>query len=188
MMGRISRGLLKISRGWLVLVTILVMVLFLVLVLPGQAEKSREETGSSRSPDTSLYYTPAQLYQIAQEYGQEGRQAYIKTRWTFDLIFPLVYTGFLAVGISWFYSRLPGWKATWGSSNLLPLLGGLFDYLENGAASWVMAIYPTRLAGLAQLTVFFTAGKWALISLAFLAYFILGAGAFFAWIKRGPAR
>jgi hypothetical protein len=187
MIKRISKWVLHISRGWLALGTTLLMVLFLILVLPSQSGKSLEDTGSSRSPDTAFFYTPEELYQIAQEYGQVGRQAYIKTRWTFDLIFPLVYTSFLAVGISWFYQHLSGWKEIWRYGNLVPILGGIFDYLENGAASWVMAIFPARLPGLAQLTVIFSLGKWILISLAFLIYIIFGVGAFAGRVKKKPA-
>lgn len=180
----ISENIHHISRGWVAILSILIMVFFMIFVLPNQSEKSLEETGSSRSPDTSFFYTPEELYQIADDYGQEGRQAYIKSRWTFDLGFPLVYVFFLTVGISWFYRFLTSWKLFWKFGNLLPILGGVFDYLENGAATWVMYIYPTRLAGLAQLTVFFTITKWSLIFLSFLVYFILGIGSLFAWIKQ----
>jgi len=184
MLRTISEKIHHISLGWVALLSILIMVLFMIFVLPNQSERSLEVTGSSQSPDTSFFYTSEELYQMADDYGQEGRQAYIKSRWTFDLVFPLVYVSFLAVGISWFYRFLTDWKEFWKFGNLLPILGGVFDYLENGAATWVMNIFPTRLAGLAQLTAFFSITKWILISLAFLVYFILGAGSLLARVKQ----
>ena len=180
----ISDKIHLISRGWTAFLSLLIMVLFMLFVLPNQSEKSLEDTGSSQSPDTSFFYTPEELYQIADEYGQDGRQAYIRARWTFDLAFPLVYVAFLTIGISWFYRFLTSWKDFWKFGNIFPILGGVFDYLENGAASWLMYIYPSRLAGLAQLTVIFTITKWILITISFLVYFTFGIGSFYAWLRQ----
>ncbi len=180
----ISAKIHQISTTRAMIISLTIMVLFMVFVLPKQSENSSIETGSTRSPDTSFFYLPEELYQIANEYGPEGRQAYIKTRWTFDLIFPLVYVFFLSVGISWFSKSITGWKDFWKNGNLFPLLAGLFDYLENGAATWVMNIYPDRLSGLAYLTSIFSLTKWAVISLAFLVLFIFAIGALVARQKK----
>ncbi len=184
MLRTISDRIYQLSSGWIVSLSILIMILFLVFVLPDQAENSRKETGSSLSPDTSFFYSAEELYQIADEYGEAGRQAYINARWTFDLIFPLVYVFFLAAGISWFSRSLTSWSDLWKMGNLVPVFGGIFDYLENGAATWVMSIYPARLAALPLLAAFFTVTKWILISLAFLLYFILVGGAGYKWAKQ----
>ena len=184
MLKTISKKIHHISTGWVTALSILIMALFMIFVLPAQAEKSIVDTSSSRSPDTSFFYSPEELYQMADDYGQEGRQAYIRSRWTFDLIFPLVYVFFLSVGISWFYRFSTHWKQYWIFGNLLPILGGIFDYLENIAATLIMYYYPTRLPGIAQVSVFFSATKWGLIFLGFLVYFILGLGYFYALIKQ----
>ena len=173
-----SNWLHKVSRTWLLLASLGLMILFMIFVLPSQAQKSSQEIGSDRSPDTSFFYTPEELYQLAEEYGTDGRQAYIRARWTFDLIFPLVYTVFLTVGISWFSQRITGWHQSWRLANLLPLLGGIFDLLENTATSLAMSLYPAKV----QLVLFsaslFTPVKWILVSLSFLPYFALGT----AWL------
>jgi hypothetical protein len=179
-----SEWIHKISSGRVVLLTIFVMLLFVSIVLPNQAEKSLQETGSARSPDTSFFYQIDELYQIAEEYGEEGRQAYIRSRWTFDLLFPLVYTAFLTVGVSWFLNQSGDLPQVWRLSNLLPILGCGFDYLENGAASWLMAIYPEKLTGLAQATAALSLLKWVLIGMAFLVYFLSAISIFASWIKK----
>ena len=184
MIKRFSNWIVQRSKGWLTLAGVLIMILFMIFVLPDQASKSLEITGSSSSPDTSFFYTPSDLYQIAEEYGISGRQAYIRSRWTFDLIFPLVYVLFLATGISWLYTSLSTQDTRWGLSNLLPILGGIFDYLENVATSFVMAIYPDKIITLAVAAAGFTLLKWILISLAFLAYLILFFWAIINWIQR----
>lgn len=178
MFKKLSTWLLKISSTWLMIASLLLMVGFMIFVLPAQAAEANRESGSDRSPDTSFFYTPEDLYQMAEEYGANGRQAYIRARWTFDLVFPLVYTCFLAVGISWFIQRLTGWADTLKLTNLLPLLGGLFDLLENSAATLAMSRYPAKPLILLSAASIFTPIKWVLVSAGFIPYFIFG----FAWL------
>lgn len=174
----LSDGLQKISKTWLMLASLLLMIGFMIFVLPAQAADAALESGSERSPDTSLYYSPEDLYQMAEEYGENGRQAYIQARWTFDLVFPLVYTCFLAVGISWFSQRLTGWADTWKLANLLPVLGGFFDLLENSATTLAMARFPARWPFVLSAASVLTPIKWVLVSASFLPYFVFGV----AWL------
>ena len=178
MFKNISAWLLKLSSTWLMIASLLLMIGFMIFVLPAQAADAVQESGSERSPDTSFFYTPEDLYQMAEDYGTNGRRAYIQARWTFDLIFPLVYTCFLAVGISWFIQRLAGWADTLKLTNLLPLLGGLFDLLENSAATLAMSRYPGKPLILLNAASIFTPIKWVLVSMSFIPYFVFG----FAWI------
>jgi hypothetical protein len=184
MIASLSNWINKISTGWIVISTLMIMVLFTALVLPNQARISIEETGSSVSPDTTLFYTPDEIYQIAESYGPNGRLAYLKARWTFDLIFPLVYVGFLTTGISWFYHRNPLQKESWRFVNLFPVFGGVFDYLENLATSLIMYIFPTRFPGAAFLSAVFSGIKWSLIVLSFLVYLYLLVIFFIQWITK----
>jgi hypothetical protein len=59
---RVSEWLYRVSTGRAVLAAIVLFLLFLRLVLPYQAARSREETGADVSPDQSLLYTPADLF------------------------------------------------------------------------------------------------------------------------------
>jgi len=184
MLNKLSSWLRKKSTGWLVIGSLIIMLLFTILVLPSQAEVSRESTGSTTSPDTSLYYSPEDLYKIAEIYGPDGRQAYIYARWTFDLIFPLVYVSFLAIGLSWFSKQLNTSSKIWNLVNLIPLLSGLLDYLENSATSLVMYLYPARWPGVAFLASIFTLLKWSTIVVSFIGYFYYGGATLIALLKR----
>ncbi len=188
MIASLSKWINKISTGWIVISTLMIMVLFTVLMLPNQARISLEETGSSESPDTSLFYSPDEIYQIAESYGPDGRLAYIKARWTFDLIFPLVYVGFLTTGISYFYHHNPRQKELWRFVNLIPVFGGVFDYLENLAISLIMYIFPTQFPGAAFLSAVFSGIKWSLILLSFLVYLYLSVIFFIQWISLTRSR
>jgi hypothetical protein len=164
---KISTGLEKVSTGWVTLVALVIMLLFMVFVLPGQSSKAVQNTGSSQSPDTSLWYSATTLYQMAESYGPQGRQAYIQARFTFDLVFPLVYTFFLVTAISWLFKHAFPADSLWRLSNLVPLLGMFFDFLENIATSLVMASYPAKLPLVAFLAPIFTLIKWIFVTGSF---------------------
>ena len=184
MLTHLSNWVQQKSSGWMMIGSLVIMLLFTILVLPAQAKISLDNTGSSEIPDTSLLYTPAEIYQMAENYGSDGRLAYIYARWTFDLVFPFVYVGFLITGISWFLKQLPTTKKAWQFANLLPITAGLFDYLENSATSLVMYLYPAQWTGIALLAAIFSVSKWGFILLSFIGYIFFGAAAFIRWLKR----
>ena len=179
MVKRISDWLSRVSTGWVALAALIIFLLFTTLVLPQQAVKSEQETGSAISPDTSFFYAPADLYRIAESYGEEGRQAYIRARFTFDLAWPLVYTLFLATAISWVFGKAFAPDSPWQQANLAPLVGALFDYLENLSTSLVMLRFPDQRPVVDALAPVFTACKWLLLGASFLL--LLGGVVFAAW-------
>ncbi len=174
-MNGFSIWLRKISTTWLMITTLLFMIAFMAFVLPGQSAEASQHSGKAGSPDLSFFYSPEKLKEMASDYGIEGRQAYIQARWTFDLVFPLVYASFLTVGISWFINRLDNLPAILQLSNLVPILGGILDLLENTGTSLSMAQFPDPDPFWLILASFATPVKWILVSGSFILYFILGA-------------
>lgn len=160
---RLSDWIHRVSNGWVALASLIVFLLFTALVLPGQASRAVADTADAGSPDMSFYYTAEDLYQMAEAYGEEGRRAYVTTRFSFDVIWPLVYTVFLGTGISWVYRRSFALGSRWQRANLAPVLGALFDYLENGSTSLVMIRYPSPTAIVDVLAAAFTMVKWVLV-------------------------
>ena len=180
---RLSDWLRKASTGWVTLTAVVFFLLFTALVLPNQAARSEAETGDVGSPDTSLFYTPEDLYQWAEAYGAEGRAAYIRARLTFDVLWPLVYTVFLGTAISWIYGKAFPAESGWQRLNLVPVLGALFDYLENAATSIVMGRYPNQTPGIDVLASVFTLVKWILVGGSFVVL-VIGIGVGLArWVK-----
>lgn len=181
---RISNWLSRVSRGWVALAALAIFLLFSALVLPNQAARSEAESGDAGSPDMSLFYTPAELYRLAEAYGAQGREAYIRARFTFDLVWPLVYTLFLSTAISWVYGKGVGADSAWQRANLAPLLGALFDYLENVSTSAVMWRYPSRTAVVDTLAPIFTLVKWAFVGGSFALLAFGGGVAIWRWATR----
>jgi hypothetical protein len=168
---RISDWLRQVTNGWVALSALVIFLLFSALVLPGQSAVSETNTGNAGSPDTSFYYSAEDLYHMAEMYGEQGRAAYVRARYTFDVIWPVVYTVFLSTAISWVYGRAFTPHSRWQRANLTPMLGALFDYLENLAASVVMIRYPDRTSVVDTLAPVFTLVKWVFVGGSFALLF-----------------
>lgn len=159
-MKKLSQWIQQRVTGWAALVGLVIFVLFVALVLPRVAE-----TGETAvpTPDTMLTYSASTLYQMAEGLGEEGRASFIRARWTFDVIWPLVYTFFQVTAVTWLARRAFAKESPWQKLNLLPLAAMLFDFLENSATSLVMARYPAETAVIAPLAGILTLIKWLLV-------------------------
>jgi hypothetical protein len=165
MLKQFSDWLYTITTGWLTILAVIVFILFSALVLPGQSRSAPQTEAGT--PDLSFYYPAQELYHMAEALGQAGREAYIRARFTFDLVWPLVYTFLLVTTISWVYQRVVAAESPWRLINLLPVLGMCGDYLENISTSLVMWRYPLSTFVLDWMAGVFTALKWLLIAGSF---------------------
>lgn len=172
-MVRLSGRLDRISKGWVALLAVAIFFVFTPLVLPGQAARFEEVAGSGPSPDQSFLYTPADLYRMAEAFGPEGRDAYVRARWTFDVVWPIVYTFALFTAISWLGKKAFPEASRWRLLNLVPVVGLLLDYLENICASIVMARYPAQTPVVDLLATIFTPLKWVFVVGSFVVLAIV---------------
>lgn len=184
MMIKLSAQLRKISTGPVTLVALISISLFMVLVLPAQSNRDKDSTTGAASPDLSLFYSPDELYQMAEDYGPEGRTNFIRVRWTFDVAWPLVYTFFLVTSISWLVGRVFPRTSRWQLANLAPLLAAALDFLENISNSLVMARYPLKTPVIATLAPYFTLFKWLAVGASFAVLFIGVVAALRAGLRR----
>lgn len=184
---RLSETLRRFSGTWVTLIALAIFVLFTALVLPRQAAQAEAYTAGVGSPDTSLFYSARELYDMAEAYGEEGRRLYVRSRFTFDLVWPLVYALFLTTSISWTYSRVFATDSLWQLANLVPLLGAVLDFLENGSASLVMVRFPAPTPVVDVMAPIFTLLKWTCVG----GSFVLLALGLLAYVRRrigGTAR
>jgi len=162
-----SNWLYEQSSGRVALIALIIFGIFMVFVLPGQAEQAEAIAPGVGSPDTTFLYGTRDLYSMAEGYGAEGRAAYIDARFTFDLVFPVIYGFFLVTAVSWMGGRVIPPASRWRSANLLPVLGVVFDFLENSMASIVMARYPAQTAVIDAFTPLFSVLKWICVGGSF---------------------
>lgn len=179
---RISVWLHRVSTGWATLLALVVFVLFMGLVLPRQAADAEVAAEGTGSPDTSLWYTPRELYEMAAAYGAQGREAYIRARFTFDLAWPLVYAAFLSTAISWLSRKAFPANTLWQRANLVPVLGMLLDYAENVSTSVIMARYPASTPVIDWLAPLFTLAKRISVGGSFLLLALAAGAATRRWL------
>jgi hypothetical protein len=181
---RLSGWISRVSSGWVALATLAVFLVFSALALPAQAAKAEADAGDAGTPDTSLYYSARDLYRMAEAYGERGRAAYVKARFTFDVVWPVVYTLFLSTAIGWLYGKAFAAHSRWQRANLAPLLGAGFDYLENLSTSVVMLRYPAHTAVVDSLAPLFTVVKWAFVGGSFALLVVGIVAAVWQWIGK----
>ena len=158
---RIEHGLGRVNGGMATIAS-LVFLGFVMGVLPAVAQQGVEQ-GLTQSIDTSMGLSADRLWAIAEGYGPSLRQAYIIQRWTFDVVWPAVYGGFLMISALYLVKQL----RLKGNALLVILiipLAVLADFMENSLVSLVFALYPQRIPGLTELAVLMIPIKWGLVS------------------------
>lgn len=166
-------------------VTVALFVFFLVWVLPDQSTKAAAWTPAGASFDTTFFYTPDQALNMAASWTPEGRLAYIAARWSFDFVWPLVYGAFVMCAWSFALARFPGSQRRLDRSGrppvsrlaFLTLLGPGFDYLENIAATLLLASPQPAPFGYALVAALASAAKWIFVAAGMAGAIILPVAA-----------
>ena len=153
-----------------VLTVLIIFGVFTATVLPNEAIRG-VEAGLTQSIDTNILYSVEDLYLIISGYSREVRLAYIYQRFTFDLIWPLIYGLFIVITTAYLLIKIKIKRL----NNLIyfPLTAILLDFLENISVSILMFIYPIRINAIALLASLFTTLKWITLSYAFIQIIIL---------------
>ena len=167
-MKKLSRFFYKFSNGWVALGALLTFILFAIFILPGFSVESARYSNGIGSPDTTLFYSSADLFSMAEAYGEAGRQAFIDVRWTMDLAYPLIYTLFLVTSASWLLRRVVSSGSKWRLLNLFPLAAFILDLMENSATSLVMLRFPERCLFGQVLAPIISPLKWLAVGGSFL--------------------
>ena len=171
-MYKISRWINNIASTRLLIIFVLALLLFVLLVLPAENKRAISDFGGI-TPDTTFFYRPNDLLTMAEIYGEEGRTQYAVSRLRFDILFPMIYAAALSLSISWFLKRLLKQERKWCFFNLLPVVGALFDLLENLFATIVFSSYPNTAGWLLWITPGFSLLKWIFLGVSILILFDL---------------
>lgn len=123
-----------------VLVLGLLLLLLGLLVLPAAWSDLMRLSGGVPALDSLWYYNTQTGREHLQAYGRDGRQLYLFIELTVNLIFPIVYTLFSLLMVSWLSQKrragVPNWLV------LLLLLPFCFDLLESAGIIWMLLSYP----------------------------------------------
>ncbi|TAK13154.1 MAG: hypothetical protein EPO32_06250 [Anaerolineae bacterium] len=160
MLKKLSDTLYRFATGRNVLIFFLLDALFMFGVMPAAGARLAAATGGVGPLDLNLYYSGAQAVETLGAMGAEGRALYRTIELALDIVYPVAYTLFFSLLISWLFnkglsaqSRLRGW-------NVLPFGGFLFDLLENASIVGMIGLFPAVPPVLASAAGVFTLLKW----------------------------
>jgi hypothetical protein len=97
---------------------------------------------------------------MIEKYGEAGRPLYMRIELTADILYPIIYTLFFGLFLSWLFQRgfLPG--SPMQKLNVMPVGALVFDLLENMGIISMLTLYPSIPAALAWITMIFGSIKW----------------------------
>jgi hypothetical protein len=160
MLDNLSQTLRKYANGWLVLVFLAGEIFFTSYYLPGVQAEMIASSGGNGPIDLLFFYTPAEVFSMVDSYGEDGRASYLTHELTIDVIYPIVYTLFFALLITWLFQRgfSPGSRMQ--KLNVVPFGAFLFDMLENVCIMIMLSAHPSQPVIVAWLGTVFTMIKW----------------------------
>lgn len=133
----------------------------------------KDITGGVGLLDMELLYTPDQAYAHLAGMGEAGRAFDLTHIVPLDLVFPFVYTLFYAITITWLLHKWLPAQSRWHRLNVIPLVGGIADYMENLGIITMLVSWPIQFPDVARFTMAMGLIKFTFIILAMFT--IIGA-------------
>ncbi len=143
----------------------------------------------SYAPETALFdlspagYTHAQALSLLESLGRAGRDAYLFPQLALDFVYPGLFATCFSLMLIWLYSKRIRPNSKWLYLAVIPVLGGLFDYVENILIIRMITTFPDVTKGLVSAASGFTLLKSAFSTASFLLL-ILG----FAFLLKKPPK
>jgi len=175
-------------RNWVGSLSLLVIVVVLssVVSVPQRWLDWAGDGGSWYALDNYRYPPSASaLLMIAGRYTTSGRWIVVADHFTFDLALPIAYASFLAISLSLLVKALFGSRSRALLVAVVPVVGGVFDLLENIGISVICVGYPHDWTiPIARVTGWLTIGKFVGLLASVLCSLCLA----FIWSGRAVSR
>ena len=158
MFSKSAQWLYKIATGKTVILLTIGFLLFVgvtMRLLPILIPASE----SMVSLDDPVFYTPAQVFSILDDWGETGRMQQLWFHMTWDVIVPLWSFLIVGGGSSWLLKRAFAPQSPWRKLNLVAWVT-VFDLLENFSLAGLVLFYAQRPNWLAWLKNAFTMIKY----------------------------
>ena len=172
MLNNVSERFYKWTKGWLVLILLVLDGFFSGFLLPLVQGIMQDGRGGVQPLDLMLFATPEKTYAMIERYGEFGRIFYRNVELTVDIVYPIVYLFFFGLLISWLFQRGFAPTSPMRKYNIMPLGAWFFDLLENIVIVILLSIFPSQPAGLAWLLTLLTTVKWAFAGASILLILI----------------
>ncbi len=119
----------------------------------------------SFAPDSILFdmspsgYSYGQAVQLLESLGQEGRNLYLMVQLPLDFIYPGLFAISYALMLTWLFKKLVTHNSKLFLLIFIPVLAGLFDYMENLSIIAMLNNFPDVSEGLVRIASVFTIAK-----------------------------
>jgi hypothetical protein len=161
--------IIKNIEGKRVLILFIVTNIIYVFMLAVTIPKVMSFSNGMKLPDMlPTGYSAEYINTLLSNLGREGRNAYLFNQIPVDMVYPFLFGASWCLVLAWFLDKLGKLNGLMIYLCLLPLLAGLFDYLENTGMIVILNRYPDNPDFLTQATSVFTILKSVLSTFYFI--------------------
>ena len=161
MLNTISQKFHAWATGWRVFILFILESLMMFYIMPLAAGIMAFAANNSVMPlDLMFFYTPEQAFEMIERYGEAGRSIYFRIELTADIIYPIIYTLFYGLLLSWLFQRAFKADSNMQKWNVMPVGAWFFDMLENAGIVSMLSMYPSIPDLIPWLTMIFGSLKW----------------------------
>lgn len=175
MIQSLSTYIRRFATGRIILAFFLLMLVFAAYIVPNLQKTLEASSGGNGPIDLLFSYSPETAYSMIASYGEAGRAAYLRFAVSSDIAYPVVYSIFFALSLTWLLLRCAAPSSKWQWLNLLPFGSWAFDWLENLNLATMLARYPDTVEMAARIGSVCTSIKWMFGLAAIVA--LVGAAA-----------
>ena len=175
MLNKLSDFFWNIADWKTFLLGFILYMIFGGYIMPQGVRMFQEVSGKSdvQVMDLQFCYSPEKARSIIGDYGHEGRTLAVKFGLIADTVYPMAYTFYFIIILTWILKGLSAYGVRYKHVHLFPLLILLIDYCENINLANLFRTYPNFSDMQVYIASFFTSLKWSLVGV--LAVLILCA-------------
>lgn len=154
----ISNAFYRWAKGWLILLLLVLEMFFAGFLMPLIQGMLQGGSGGIAPLDLMIFAGPDEIFSMIARYGDVT--FYRNVELTVDILYPIVYTLFFSLAISWLFQRGFSPSNPVRRWNVLPLGAWFFDLLENLTIVALLSLYPMQPSALAWLLFVLTLVKF----------------------------
>ena len=138
-----KKMLVKMSNWKFILPFFILFLIFPFFLFPHYQGRMAEFAGQDVMPlDSRFSYTYDEVKNDFDKLGSEGRNTYRFVIANVDMPFPLIYGPLFILVLAWLLKKISGKDSGWIFLALFPLIGIMFEFLENFNTLSMLDSYP----------------------------------------------
>ena len=177
----------KIASGRVVLFSFILTMAVYSLMLLYTIPKVESFAPSMALFDLSpAGYSYQHATSLLEALGEQGRSVYLHQQLPADFIYPGLFAISYSLLLTWLFAKSFKANSRMFYLAIVPMLGGLFDYLENVSIILMIKSFPNLYQGLVTIASTFTILKSIFTTIFFLLLFVGSVAFVVSQVKRNP--